>query len=66
MHHQRIGGEEVRIEWRREMAEDGFAEQDSRQQLADDRGLVEALGDFGQHPADDQQRRDLDKESQQL
>ena len=64
MHHQRIGGEEVRIERRREMAEDGFAEQDSRQQLADDRGLVEALGDFGQHPADNQQRGDLDKESQ--
>ena len=46
------------------MAEDGFAEQDSRQQLSDDRRLVEALGDFGQHAADDQQRCDLDKEPQ--
>ena len=66
MHHQRIGGEQVRIQRRREMTEDRFAEQDSGQQLADDGRLVEALGDLGQHAADNQQRRDLDKESQQL
>jgi hypothetical protein len=64
MHHQRIGGEEVRIQRRREMAQYGFSKQDSREQFADDGGLIEALGDFGQHPADDQQRRDLDEESQ--
>lgn len=52
MHRQRIGGEQVGIERRREMAEYGFAEQDARQQLADDGRLVESLRDLGQRAAD--------------
>ena len=48
------------------MPEHRLAEQDAGQELADNRRLVETLRAFGQHTADDQERRDLEQESQQL